>query len=262
MAKPLIGITVDNKNNAAASGTYQCAAAYSKAVVAAGGTPILLVQEIELVNAYRDLCDGLVLTGGVDPRTEPFGQPTHPSARPMDPQRQAFELALLTAADDRPQLGVLGVCLGMQLMALHAGGRLHQYLPDVLDRPQAHEGGARHEVLFEQVDSETSQVECQGSDVVGDRPPVAGRQAEGGCENRELTVVSHHRQAVADPGKLRVVARATDGVIEAVDEPFRVRGRTFYVGVQWHPERAGRDDAYEINHGIFDRLVAASAKTT
>ena len=64
--------------------------------------------------------------GGDDPRTEPFGEPTHPKATPVEPERQAFETALLEELQRRPGAPVLGVCLGMQMMALHAGGKLNQ----------------------------------------------------------------------------------------------------------------------------------------
>ena len=63
---------------------------------------------------------------------------------------------------------------------------------------------------------------------------------------------SHHRQAVTDPGGLSIVARAADGVIEAV----RDAGRPFYLGVQWHPERT-RDE--RLGAGLFRELVGAAA---
>ena len=63
---------------------------------------------------------------------ERWGVPTHPRAKPVDGRRQAFEVALLEALDAHPARPVLGVCLGMQLMALHAGGGLDQHLPDSL----------------------------------------------------------------------------------------------------------------------------------
>ena len=224
MVGPLIGITVDNADNTAASGTYTSATAYSRAVAAAGGVPVLLPHEPELAAAYARSCEGFILTGGVDPDTTAFGQPLHAHARPMDARRQAFELALLECLGRRmPDKPVLGVCLGMQLMALHAGGRLNQYLPDTLAQPEVHAQDRRHEVVLRVTDS-----------VLG----VAGG-----------SIVSAHRQAVADPGALRVVAAAPDGVIEAVDDP----ARRFYLGVQWHPERGGEDG---LSRGLIERMLA------
>ena len=234
MSRPIIGITVDNRDDSAASGVYESTIAYSRAITRAGGVAVLLPHEAQCAARYVELCDGLVLTGGVDPRTEAFGEPTHPLARPMDAARQAFELALLKAIDDAAARAVLGVCLGMQLMALHRGGRLDQYLPDTLAQPQVHSGDARHAIEIE----------------VDDSVVVAGEPAPRGG----WTVVSSHRQAVADPGSLRTVARAADGVIEAIDDP----DRRFYAGVQWHPERAAANDPVSINQGLYDRLVGAS----
>lgn len=238
MKPPVIGITVDNRDNTATSGRYESSIAYSRCVAQAGGLPVLLPHEAGLVDRFADLCDGFVLTGGVDPRTEAFGQPTHPCARPMDGHRQAFELALLATTDEQPHKPVLGVCLGMQFMALRAGGTLHQHLPDILDNPQLHENDNRHVISLRVPDS-----------VLAGQPLAA----------EQSTVVSWHRQAVAAGpdddnrvGRLRVLATAPDGVIEAIDDP----GRPFYLGVQWHPERGGRG---ELNQGLFDRFVAVAA---
>jgi gamma-glutamyl-gamma-aminobutyrate hydrolase PuuD len=200
-------------------GRLVVAGAYADQVAAAGGMPVLLPCVPELAAVYADRLDAFVLTGGDDPIMEPFGRATHPKARPIDPRRQAFELALLRALEARPQRPVLGVCLGMQLMGLHAGGDLDQHLPDALTTAGDHWGRRTH--------------------------AVEGELGRG-------VVHSHHRQAIRDPGALRVVARAADGVIEAV----QAADRHFYLGVQWHPERTG-DAALGIE--LFRRLVRAAS---
>lgn len=225
--KPIIGITVDNRENTAASGVYECAIAYSAAVVRAGGVPLLLPHEVELVEHYLRVCDGFLLTGGVDPQMEAFGVATHPKARPMDARRQAFETALLCALQPAKEKAVLGVCLGMQLMTLHAGGKLNQHLPDTLPEAHVHQKNNRHRVVLR---SDQSLFD-----------PSAAMQN---------TVVSSHRQGMETSGRLSVIATAADGVIEAVQDP----ARPFYVGVQWHPERGGEG---ELNQALVNQLVSA-----
>lgn len=209
MQPPIIGITADADEK-----TYKSARTYAQMVAAAGGTPIILPHRTERVGAYVKLCDGFVLSGGDDPTMEPFGCPTHPAARTIDPDRQAFEIALIQAI--RPEQPTLGVCLGMQLLALVAGGELDQHLPDSLATHTLHWGQKTHR--------------------------VAGELGEG-------EVLSHHRQGVRDAGRLMVVAKAPDGVIEGVSDPLC----PFRVGVQWHPERTADP---LLGRGLFERLVS------
>ena len=192
---PLIGISAD-----AADDQFRLRRSYADSIHAAGGVPVILPCIPSLAAAYLDRCDGIILSGGDDPIMTNWGVAMHPKATPLDPLRQEFELALLHALDQKTQTPALGICLGMQLMGLHAGGTLDQHLPDTLATADMHWDKRSHAV-------------------------------EGEFGNGQ--VHSHHRQALTDPGALRVIARAPDGVIEAVSSD----DRRFYVGVQWHPER-------------------------
>lgn len=213
MKPPIIGITADATND-----KYQVSRTYSRYVADAGAVAIILPCEPQCLDAYLDFCDGFILTGGDDPDMHQWNIELHPQAKKIDPVRQQFETALLEKLDEQPDLPALGVCLGMQLMAIHAGGALDQHLPDTLATHHDHWNKTTH--------------------------PITGELGDG-------TVHSHHRQAITDPGSMRVIARAHDEVIEAVID----NHRPFYLGVQWHPERT--DDA-RFGRDLFTQLVEAA----
>ena len=209
--RPIIGITCD-----VSEPRFQVGRAYADRVWAAGGLPIVLPCIPSAAPDLVSLCDGLVLTGGDDPIMSDWGQPQHPSTTPVHPHRQEFERAILAALERTATKPALGVCLGMQFMGLHAGGRLNQHLPDTLATAGDHWDRRQH--------------------------PISGELGRG-------LVQSHHRQAIDDPGTMKVVAQAPDGVIEAI----RDDARPFYLGVQWHPERT---DDPTLGQRLFDQLVA------
>lgn len=213
MRGPLIGITCD-----IVDGRLRVAPNYAARVVACGGVPVMLSCDTALVAEYVERLDGFIFTGGDDPVMEPFGGVTHPKIKPVPTERQTFETALLRALESARDVPVLGVCLGMQMMALVAGGDLDQHLPESLSTHEGHWGQKEHD--------------------------VNGALGTG-------VVLSHHRQAVRDPGALEVAATAPDGVIEGVHDP----NRAFYVGVQWHPERTADD---VMGNRVFEGLVRAA----
>jgi len=218
MSPPLIGITSDF------DGERQFVRpAYALAIERAAGVPVILPIALRLVHKLVDALDGFVLTGGDDPIMERWGIPTHPQATRVHPDRQAFELALLDALRDRaPDKPILGICLGMQYMALHAGGAMDQHLPATDPRKAArHWGRQLHGVSLT----------LNGATI-------------------EADVLSHHRQVITDPGTLHACATSDDGLIEGVTD----QSRRFYVGVQWHPERT---EGATVGSALFDRLVEA-----
>ncbi len=236
MPRPVIGIAanVDDQNATVRR-------RYIDAVASAGGLPLVLTpiagddaQAYEAAKQAVALCDGIVLTGGDDPRTEAYGTPTHPAAKPLHPDRQRFDEAILRAIDELADRGerdtpTLGVCLGMQMMALAAGGELNQHLPDDTPTADNHRDNRLHPV---RAITDAPFLSAQSGEVLGE-------------------VASWHHQGVRSPGRLRVIAVADDGVIEAIDDP----ARRFYLGVQWHPERTA---AARTGLDVFRALVRAS----
>ena len=124
--QPRIGLTLDAEPPGGYSKLpwYAIRANYCEAVVRAGGVPIALPHEVELVDAYLDLLDGLLVTGGafdLDPSLYGASE-RHATVRTKD-RRTAFEMAITKAALQRDQ-PVLGVCGGQQLLNVALGGVL------------------------------------------------------------------------------------------------------------------------------------------
>jgi putative glutamine amidotransferase len=206
---------------------------YADAVERAGGQPFLVLYAsagpmAERVAEILERADGLLFSGGDDFDTERLGLgPTHPAATPVPARKQDFDLALARRAL-ATGLPTLGICYGMQLLALAEGGRLHQHLPE--DRPaaQPHAGGVRHEVRL------LAHTRLRAT---------AGVPA---CE-----VVSRHHQAVAAVGpEWRVAGVDGEDLIEGIERD----GHPFALGVQWHPELAS-DPAQQ---RLFGALVEAA----
>lgn len=204
--------------------------AYCESVERAGGVAVLLPPVEALARAHAQGMDGFVFTGGNDPDMRRFGIENHPKATLMDPRRQEYELLLLRVLrEEHADKAVLGICLGMQMMCLDAGGSLHQHLPDVVATAEGHRD-AEHGVRA----------------VASAEEGCPGWLVEGGVCS------SNHHQGVLNPGpRMHILATGDDGVIEAVRDP----GRRYYVGVQWHPERT-RDD--RLGQGVFAELVRAA----
>ncbi len=184
---------------------------YAEAVAKAGGIPAYLPIQPRS-EEIADRIDGLVIPGGDDFLPEaPYPEEVRFEATP--PEQIDFDRALLAHALARG-IPVLGICYGMQILALHHGGSLHYHVP--LDVPGAGdhglpEGEARHPIRVE-----------------------PGTLLEATIGAHPEPVNSSHHQAVASPGEgLRTSARAEDGVIEAIEW----QGERFCLGVQWHPER-------------------------
>ncbi len=225
MDRPIIGILSDRAANA---DRLHCQQNYVTAVEQARGAAVILPHQRDAIQQYLGICDGFVLAGGDDPDTRAFGRPIHPQAQLTHAARQQFELALLEALDNAPH-PVLGICLGMQMMALHHGGAIDQHLADSL-QPHAAE---RHR-------DGQHPVQC----LVADHPLLRSAGMVG----------SHHHQAVTQPGSMRIVGLSDDRIIEAIDLPDRPG---MYLGVQWHPERT-TEPAF--GQHLFDQLVKHSAR--
>jgi len=222
MRRPLIGLTayaqqVQYGSNDVMVGMLPMT--YVKAVHATGGRAVLITPDDPGTDVLESL-DGIVFAGGGDVDPSYWGAEKHPETD-VDAARDDSELMLMRAALEM-DLPILGVCRGMQIMAVVAGGRLHQHLPDLI----GHEG---HRAASG-TDPLAADASAYGKHDVVVRAGSQAHQLLGG----RLTVNSFHHQAVDNPGACEAVGWCPDDrVIEIIEHP----ELSFALGVQWHPER-------------------------
>lgn len=201
-------------------------AAYAKSIEAAGGVAVLLPpSDAAAALAVVSRLDALIIAGGADVDPWQYGAEPHTRTAGWRLDRDTWELALLDAASDA-RLPVLGICRGMQVMAVHAGGTLDQHTPDLVGTEDHSPGGAEFGETTVEVVPGTRLAEA-----IGDHGDVA-------C---------HHHQSVREHPGFVASAHAADGTMEAMER----EDRPFWLAVQWHPET--REDA-----GLFSSLVEAA----
>lgn len=218
---------------------------YVEAVREAGGEPApvsLGAGKAELADLARSL-DGIVLPGSpadVDPAR--YGALRHTKCEAADSDRERIDVALLEAAfaDRKP---VLAICYGVQSLNVFLGGSLVQDIPSELHTDIRHNWTGRKLGVPEPFHAATIERDSRLVELAG---------------TNEVRVNSSHHQSVLSPGRnLRVVARAMDGVVEAVEW---TGGQNWVTGVQWHPERMMASDA--LARSLFGALVAAASRAT
>ncbi len=222
---PFIGITADTGeiNNRPSFFIYK---AYTQAVEHAGGIPVLLTDTAKIQGLVERI-DGLVITGGnFDISPAMYGEQPVMALQTV-PERTAFEAAVYIESLKRG-IPVLGVCGGMQLINVIAGGSLYQDIkiqaPKSYDHSKGEHGIAitHHTTLHAFIKKDRT------------------------------TINTSHHQAIKEPGKgITVSAKADDGIIEAIEH----RDFPNVLGVQWHPERMGQDML-----SIYKWLVTATSE--
>ncbi len=233
MSRPVIGVTSYVESASWGAWRDVRAVLVQEAYVAhlfhAGAIPVVLPPLPEGVTpedaeTVLTRLDGLVLAGGADVESTRYGQPPHELAQQPRPERDSTELLLATVARDR--LPVLGICRGMQVMAVAAGGELEQHLPDRL----GHLGHAPAPATY-------------GRRFVVPRHGSLLESITGG----QFEVTCYHHQGVTTHPTYEATGVSDDGVLEAIESP----GSRFHLGVQWHPEKSQ-------DNRLFAALVAAT----
>ena len=234
--KPVIGITTNNITNSYGQHLVQLQRSYVKAVMDAGGVPLLipsLVAEDGWDAVYSRL-DGVLFSGGGDISLDYFRGDPHPRIDDVDLERDSVELKMVQAAasDGKP---FLGICRGCQVVNVALGGTLYTHLPDQLPNALDHSyPGNMRTVLVHDVKIEEG---TRIAEIMGE--PI-------------LKVNSLHHQGLKDIAPaLRVTGHAPDGLVEAIELP----NHPFGLAVQWHPEWLTDQDA---TRNLFRKFVEAA----
>ncbi len=204
-------------------------AAYVDALRGAGARVLLVPPERALppdeARRLVDVLDALVIAGGADVDPARYGQQPHTVLQAPRPDRDDAETALVDAAVER-DLPLLGICRGMQVMAVAAGGTLEQHLPDRVGHDEHSPAPGRY-----------------GSHAVRTAPGSVLRDVLG----EQVVVPAYHHQGVLTHPGYTPSGWADDDVLEGMEAP----GARWRVGVQWHPE-VGDDPR------LFQALVDAA----
>jgi putative glutamine amidotransferase len=198
----------------------------------------LLDEDQDTLRGMYERLDGVFIAGGVDMHPSSYGEEVHQLCGRTDPPRDAVELlfARWALAEGKP---IFGVCRGMQVINVAAGGTLHQDCGELFPGSIKHDyyptaGYAREYLAHE--------IEIEPGTRLGEIFGV------------EMALVnSMHHQGIKRLGEgLRSSARSPDGLLEAIE----VEDHRFAIGVQWHPEMLIDYDA--ATHRLFSAFTAAS----
>lgn len=234
--KPVIGITAAHIEEEIVTYPREY---YVKAVVAAGGTPVLLpvINEPGSLEQYLNLVNGLILSGGSDVDPAYFAEEPRQGSGKVYPERDSFELQLVRGAWGR-NLPILGICRGAQVLNIALGGDIYQDIVRQLAGVLEHVQQVQRDKAWHTVEICTAGLLSQ---IV---------------TNKQIRVNSFHHQAIRKvaPG-FAVAARTQDGIIEAIEA--EVSGCGFALGVQWHPEAMLHEES---SRCLFAALLDAAGK--
>lgn len=212
--RPLIGLTANHSDLDATLRDR-----YYKQIVAAGGTPVIIppVADKEVIVNTLEQLDGLILTGGADYNPLWMGEEPSTHLHGINRERDLAELLTARLAFNR-QMPTLGICRGIQTLAIALGGKVAQDIQE--------EASPGTVIIKHAQDADRSE------------PTHSVRIADGSIlsgiyEGETIHVNSFHHQAVAQPGPhFRITATAPDGTVEAIEST----EHKAVMGVQWHPE--------------------------
>jgi putative glutamine amidotransferase len=210
---------------------------YYKAIVQAGGIPILLpnVEPPETLNPLIESLDGLLITGGRDMSPSYYGQTLHPETSEPTAGRDKFELAVFEQMFESRK-PIMGICRGMQLINVALGGTLFQDLTCIPRQTLTHADPEQTAKVFHEV---TILPESRLYHIIN---------------STKIETNSSHHQVIDELGRgLKATAFAPDGIIEAIEHV----DFDFMISVQWHPEAI---IDREHSQKLFSALIEQASK--
>lgn len=223
--RPLIGITGNF-----ADGEARLCDRYYKSVADAGGVPVIippLSDKAAIINTLDNI-DGLLLSGGGDINPLWSGEEPEPELHGINSVRDEVELLTVSLAYNR-QIPVLGICRGIQMLAVALGGKVDQDIKSAYARRS--EGTAS--IVKQAVPLIKHSQDADRNEPTHTVSIIPKTVLSSIFNSEKLHVNSFHHQAVRAVGaRLSVSALSPDGVIEAVES----NEHKPIIGVQWHPE--------------------------
>jgi len=236
---PLIGIPCRlDQSGRSGSTVFAQSQSYVEPITAASGAPVLIPLNLDkgALRAIYERLDGLLLAGGVDVHPRYYGETVHEKCDRIEEERDTVELTLTRWALNEG-LPILGICRGIQVLNVTAGGTLYQDIASQLPGALKHDfwSGYPRNYLAHQV-------------TISSDSKLAGILGQ-----RQVAVNSGHHQAVRDLAPtFQAVAWTPDGIIEAIES----RDHPFALGVQWHPEEL-LEDAPSMRR-LFEEFVSVA----
>ena len=219
--KPLIGITGRRRKGDLLRGSLKVMnhlpfdvywVDYAQGVIAAGGVPVFLPLSLDPAEIIPRL-DGLLMSGGADIDPKRYGAEPEPELQSIEPARDEFELKILELVYEC-ELPVAGICRGLQILNVHAGGSLYQDVPPHSVRDKA--------------------PSTRVHDITTEKGSILEK-----LYGEKLEVNSLHHQSIKTLGKhFSASATSNDGIVEGIEH-----SQLPIVAVQWHPEMLDTRDS-------------------
>ena len=219
--KPLIGISGRRRKGEMLRGSLKVMnhlpfdvywVDYAQGVIAAGGVPVFLPLSLDPAEIIPRL-DGLLMSGGADIDPKRYGAEPEPELQSIEPARDEFELKILELVYEC-ELPVAGICRGLQILNVHAGGSLYQDVPPHSVRDKA--------------------PSTRVHDITTEKGSILEK-----LYGEKLEVNSLHHQSIKTLGKhFSASATSNDGIVEGIEH-----SQLPIVAVQWHPEMLDTRDS-------------------